>query len=114
VPILTVEVVGSLDVPNVAQLIADGTAEVFQSPPQATWVKLRFLPSGDYAENGGAGDVQPVFVSVVKADPPEGDALRVEARALAQVVADACCRSAGNVHVSYEPAGANRVVFGGG
>jgi phenylpyruvate tautomerase PptA (4-oxalocrotonate tautomerase family) len=113
VPIVSVEIVGSLDVPNLAQLIADGTVNVFGSAPQATWVKLRFVPTRDYAENGGAA-VQPVFVNVVKAEPPQGDALREEASALARVVADACGRPSENVHVIYEPAGRDRVVFGGG
>jgi hypothetical protein len=52
--------------------------------------------------------------NVVKAEPPQGDALREEASALARVVADASGRPSENVHVIYEPAGRDRVVFGGG
>jgi phenylpyruvate tautomerase PptA (4-oxalocrotonate tautomerase family) len=115
-PILDVELVG--EVPprvrqNLAQRIADAAAGVLASRPRGTWVVVRFLDSAAYAENDGASGVTPVFVRVLQYAPPSGDALAAEAARLTRVVAEACERNPGEVHLLYEPAARGRISFGG-
>jgi phenylpyruvate tautomerase PptA (4-oxalocrotonate tautomerase family) len=112
VPILDVEVVGARE-EGLARRIADAAGAVFGTPPGRTWVKVRFLPRRDYAENGAAlpHDVRPVLVRVLKADAPED--LAAEVRALTAAVAAAAGRPPENVHLLYEPWGRGRVAFGG-
>ncbi len=118
-PILEVEIVGPLDdaiEDGLAARLADAAAAVLDPDrPQGTWVRLRRLDLDGYAENVGgplAGTL-PVFVSVLQAAPPGGDALGREARALTEAVAGACGRSAEHVHLLYEPPAAGRIAFGG-
>ena len=84
-PILEIEIVlqpGEVLVSDLAQIAADRAAEIFGSPPGNTWVRLRFLPAGQYAENGSllpGGEnpaIYPVFVTVLKAQLPEPQALQ--------------------------------------
>ena len=117
-PIIDVELVCATDaefalVP--VRRIADALGAIFGSPPGRTWVRLRRLPSSAYAENGcdtSPGEL-PVFVSVLQADPPHGDALAEQVRAVTAVVADCVRRPPERVHVRYEPAAAGRQAFGG-
>lgn len=111
-PILDVDIVGAADL-DLAQRIADAAGRVFQTPPGETWVRLR-SPAA-YAESGGTlpEGVRPVFVSVLKARPPAGEALVLEVAALTDAVAQACGRPPENVHVIYEPAAHGRIAFGG-
>lgn len=116
-PILDVEIVGSLPrgaKKGLAQRLADTCGELLDLPKGRTWVRLRFLPLDAYGEHGGLPTgVKPVFVSVLRAEPPTGRSLTREMQALAGAVAKACGRRAENVHVLYEPPGAGRVAFGG-
>lgn len=119
-PILDVEpVVGedhTLD-PSLAQRLADAAAVVFGSAPGRVWVRLRPLPAAQYAENAsvaaGADADLPVFVTVLHAHPPAGDARANEAALLTAAVAQAIGRAAERVHVQYAPPGAGRQAFGG-
>jgi phenylpyruvate tautomerase PptA (4-oxalocrotonate tautomerase family) len=116
-PIIDVEIVlkdnESID-SALTQKLADSSGEVFETPNGRTWVRLRELPRGHYAENGGAGNsVRPVFVNVLKAVMPEGQTLDAEALALTRAVAQVCDRSAEHVHVLYRPEGTGRMFFGG-
>ncbi len=118
-PILDVEIVGPLDgaiEDGLAARLADAAAAVLDPDrPQGTWVRLHYLPIERYAENAG-GPLEgtlPVFVSVLKAAPPQGDALDREVRALTEAVAEACDRQAEHVHVLYETPAAGRIAFGG-
>ena len=115
-PILEVEIVGEPqgDRAGLAQRLADAAADVLGSAPQGTWVRLRILPTEDYAENGGAlPGVAPVFVSVLqRASPPDAERAD-EVRRLTEAIAGACGRPAANVHVRYEPDAAGRQAFGG-
>ena len=118
-PILDVEIVGPLDgavEDGLAARLADAAAAVLDPDrPQGTWVRLHRVSLDGYAENAG-GPLEgtlPVFVSVLKAAPPQGDALDREARALTEAVAEACGRPAANVHLLYEPPAAGRIAFGG-
>ena len=116
-PILEVELVGEVaaDVrEGLAQRIADAAGAALDSRPQGTWVKLRRLPSGDYAENGGGAEgVRPVFVRVLESQVPRGAPLVHRVAELTTAVAEATGRPRENVHVLYEPPAAGRVAFGG-
>ena len=116
-PVLEVEVVGdpgTAQQEGLARRIADAAGSVLGSDPQETWVRLRFLPIEQYAENGGApADLAPVFVNVLRRRNPEEEALGREVEALTVAIAAACGRPAANVHVRYEVAGAGRQAFGG-
>lgn len=117
-PILTVEIVVAATeafAPDLAVAIADAAGAIFRSAPGSTWVRLYLLPAAQYAENGIAPDAtpHPVFVSVLKADPPAGDALAHESKQLATALAALCGRPVENVHIFWEQAGQGRVAFGG-
>ena len=117
-PILDVELIGPVPQrirDGLASRIADAAGEVFESRPQGTWVKLRFVEASDYAENaGGPPDAaEPVIVSVLEAAPPTGNALAEHAGRLTRAIADACGRSAESVHLIFEPAATGRISFGG-
>jgi len=98
-----------------AKSLADALAKVFGSPPGRTWVRLRWLPAAAYAENDTMTkpDDWPLFVSVLKANPPAGEALASEVRALTDTVAVETGRAASHVHVTYAPAAVGRQAFGG-
>lgn len=117
-PILDVEIVGPPDdtqLDGLALRIADAAAEVFQSAPGETWVKLSVVPAERYAENGGGPppDVRPVFVHVLKRRAPHGAELQAEVHALSAAVAAACARPIENIHLVYAPDGHERAAFGG-
>lgn len=117
-PILEVELIvdrGEELPTGLAPAIAAAAAHVFNSSPGRTWVRLRSLPAAHYAENGGGPEsgVRPVFVAVLHARRPIGEALEAEVRDLTAAVAEACGRPAENVHLFYQPDGAGRVAFGG-
>jgi phenylpyruvate tautomerase PptA (4-oxalocrotonate tautomerase family) len=117
-PILDVEVVlrpGETLDPQLAGQIADRAASIFDAAPGGTWVKLRGLPSQQYAEDSGGppSGVYPVFVSVLKARQPSPAAMAAEAARLAAAVARVCGRPQENVHVLYLPDAAGRIAFGG-
>lgn len=118
-PILDVEIVGPLDgaiEDGLATRLADAAAAVLDPDrPHGTWVRLHRLPLECYAENAGGplDGTLPVFVSVLEAVPPRGDALDREVRALTEAVAEARDRPAEHVHLLYEPPAAGRIAFGG-
>ena len=98
-----------------ADLLADALGDVFGSPPGRTWVRLRFLGSAAYAENRSEPQESglPVFVTVLHAHPPAGEALAAEVRAVTHAVANGLARPFERVHVQYAPAAAGRQAFGG-
>ena len=117
-PILDVEPVqaahAAID-PALARRLADAAAVVLGEAPGRVWVRLRPLPAVQYAENGVAvaADEAPVFVTVLHARPPEGDARVQEAAALTRAIAAVFGRADARVHVLYAAAGAGRQAFGG-
>ena len=115
-PILDVELVGDESPPpDLAGRIADAVGQALGAPVGATWVRLRELPAGRYAESGGGPPegVTPVFVTVLLARPLLGDVrLRVLAE-LTGAVARACDRPEDNVHVLLAPPASGRMAFGG-
>ena len=100
---------------GLAAAMADAAGAVFGAPPGRVWVRLAVLPATDYAENGVAPDAlpTPVFVTVLHARPPQGDALAAQARALSSALGAAAGCASEQVHIVYAPAGAGRVAFGG-
>lgn len=113
-PIVTVDIVTETSLPGALSAeLADSLAGVFGDPPSRTWVRLR--PLTDYAEGGGGPPpgISPVFVSIILAEPPQGQDRIDQAKSVAAAVAVVCERPAQNVHVIYEAPGAGRVAFGG-
>jgi phenylpyruvate tautomerase PptA (4-oxalocrotonate tautomerase family) len=101
--------------PGLAAALADAAGRVIGSPPGRTWVRLRGLPASAYAENGVAVDAAalPVFVTVLHAHPPQGDALDTQVRALTDALAGVLSVEPARVHVQMAPPGAGRQAFGG-
>ena len=117
-PILDIEIVASDSTyilpADLTQSLADAAAQVFDTPQGTTWVKVRVIPSAQYAENGGMPEgVFPVFVTVLKSRIPEGSVLGAEIARLTKVIANVLNRPEENVHILYQPDGAGRVAFGG-
>jgi phenylpyruvate tautomerase PptA (4-oxalocrotonate tautomerase family) len=88
---------------------------VLALPAGSTWVKLRAIPSGNYAENGAgvAPDAYPVFVTILKRQLPQADIIHNEVARLTDAIAAICNRQSENVHIVYEPDGKGRIAFGG-
>lgn len=117
-PILDIEIVASDTPPGLpaglAQSLADAAAQVFDAPLGTVWVKLRFIASTAYAENGGKPEgLFPVFVTVLKSRVPEGSELEDEVIRLTRAIAAILNRPQTNVHLFYRPDAAGRVAFGG-
>ena len=111
-PLIDVHCVGA-PVPA-ADALADVIGDALHLPPGRVWVRLHPLPAEHYAENGGPlQGALPVFITILHARPPTGEALKAEVAALTQAVAGVCARPAERVHVEYAPAGAGRIAFGG-
>ncbi len=90
-PILDIEIVASdstLTLPaDLTQSLADEAAQVFGTPQGTVWVKVRIIPSAQYAEDNGTPlGVYPVFVTVLKSRVPEGSALENEIVQLTKVM----------------------------
>ena len=117
-PILDIEIVTTgedeLD-GSLPAKIADAAGEVFESVAGQTWVRMRALPKGLYAENGGGppDGTLPVFVEVLLADLPQGEALRSQVHRLTLAIAKVCERTPENVHLFYRESARGRVAFGG-
>jgi phenylpyruvate tautomerase PptA (4-oxalocrotonate tautomerase family) len=119
-PIIDIEVIED-DPPRghfpraAVQALTDEVAAILGSGPSGTWVRIRYLPRGSYAENGGdvPGSVRPVFVTILLARLPAAAELRRHAERVALAVADALGRPRENVHVLFSPPAAGRIAFGG-
>jgi len=117
-PIVDIEFVrtakASTTLPAAAAL-ASAIGRVLGTPPGRTWVRLRTLDASRYAENDApvAADELPVFVTILHAHPPVGDALATEVADLTTSIAECCRCPAERVHVQYAPAAAGRQAFGG-
>jgi phenylpyruvate tautomerase PptA (4-oxalocrotonate tautomerase family) len=116
-PIVDVELVaGSEGLPDgLAQSLAHAVGGSLGSAPGETWVRVRVLAPGQYAENDTILEANrlPVFVTVLKRTVPERAALVKEIAALTDAVASITGRDRASVHVEYAPAGVGRVSFGG-
>ena len=115
-PILEVEIVGDpkSDTEGLARRLADAAGLALGSGPHGTWVRLRYLPADQYAENGGliAGTL-PVFVNLILADPPAGAELARVLGELTDAIAAGAGRPPENVHIAVEPGARGRIAFGG-
>ncbi|MBW8010709.1 MAG: hypothetical protein FVQ83_05620 [Chloroflexi bacterium] len=117
-PILEVEIILRVNEKLKADLagdISNVAGGIFNSPDGHTWVKLREMPRGYYAENGGGPpeDISPVFVSVLKRQLPGLVEMQAEAARLSAEIWVVCNRPKENVHILYLPPGAGRIFFGG-
>ena len=113
-PIVDIHWVGVLpaSADDLAGGLADAIGDALQQPPGRVWVRMH--PVAHYAENGvprvGA---PPVFVTLLHARPPAGEALKAEVAAVTAAVAAASGRPPERVHLEYAAPGAGRVAFGG-
>jgi phenylpyruvate tautomerase PptA (4-oxalocrotonate tautomerase family) len=116
-PIVDIQLVagGGGQSEHMAAKVAEALALVFGAPAGRVWVRLSFLTSSAYAENGTpeAPSSAPVFVHVLHADLPSPQALAVEAKAISQAVGACVQRHPQRVHVEYAPPGRGRMAFGG-
>ena len=99
---------------EMASDLADQLGEIFGSPKNGTWVKVRGIAEIFYEENGGKEEgLSPVFVSVLKSRIPGSEEMQREVEAIIQAVAQICKRPVSSVHVIYQPEGKGRIAFGG-
>lgn len=117
-PVVTVEIVADGDDAsrgNLAQALADAVGRALRSPPGQTWVRVRSLAHGAYAENETTVEPSrmPVFVTVLERQPPVATELEREISALTHAIAQVVGRTQACVHIEYAPAGVGRVSFGG-
>ena len=114
-PIVDVELVGeTLVTAATTQRLADAVGEALASRPGGTWVRVRMLERGQYAENGGMPEgVQPVFVTVLERKRPTGQDLADRVSRVTAAVAGVMGRDPENVHVLFEDDAAGRLAFGG-
>ena len=117
-PIVEVEIVRESEAKlttGIVRLLADALGQAFCSAPGHTWVKLRHLSSTEYAENEAIVQASelPVFVTVLHAHLPQGEALTAEVRAVTLAIANCLGCASDCVHVQYAPPAAGRQAFGG-
>jgi phenylpyruvate tautomerase PptA (4-oxalocrotonate tautomerase family) len=117
-PIVDVEIVGECSAQGSvsrATALANALGTVFATPPGRTWVRVRLLGREAYAENEAtlSGEDLPVFITVLHARLPAGEALSLEAKAITAAVAKCLARPEERVHVQYAPAALGRQAFGG-
>ena len=99
---------------EIVQALADELGELLGSNQASTWVRMRYLPRDQYAENQGAIDqsTRPVFVTVLKAFSGDEQQL-AEARAIADKVSGLLQRPIQNTHILFQPDAVGRIAFGG-
>ncbi|HEX4857912.1 MAG TPA: hypothetical protein VFV17_02765 [Usitatibacteraceae bacterium] len=114
-PIIDIECVGPDAALPDAQPLADALGRALHSPPGRTWVRLHALAPSRYAENEmpDAARAGPVFVAVLLAELPEGEAREALVRSITSCVANQTGRTDERVHVEFKPAARGRQAFGG-
>jgi phenylpyruvate tautomerase PptA (4-oxalocrotonate tautomerase family) len=96
---------------DLAAALADAIGDALQQPPGRVWVRLHLV---HHAENGGPlAGASPVFVTLLHARPPVGEALKAEITAVTQALARATGRPRERIHLEYAAPGAGRIAFGG-
>jgi len=109
-----VELVGKEDSPNLAQKIADAAGSALGTELGRTWVKLRYLPSAHYAENGATDpEMRPVFVSLLLGRSLPAVGRKELSLTLARAIGEVVGRPIENVHILFEPDARGRMAFGG-
>jgi phenylpyruvate tautomerase PptA (4-oxalocrotonate tautomerase family) len=117
-PIVDIEIVGDCSAQSSASratALANALGTVLGTPHGRTWVRVRLLEREAYAENETtlSDEDLPVFITVLHARPPAGEALADEAKAITVAVARYLARPEERVHVQYAAAALGRQVFGG-
>ncbi|MFA5631805.1 MAG: hypothetical protein WC997_09855 [Porticoccaceae bacterium] len=97
------------------QSIADTLGRIFETKPNRTWVKIRYLPGGQYAQNEAPDAVAalPAFITVLKNRPPAPDQMAGQMSAIARELAPIIGRPAASIHVLYEASARGRLGIGG-
>ena len=112
VPIVDVEVVGSIDHLGLAQQLAETVGAALASPPGGTWVRLRTLDAESYAEDADdQPEPLPVFVTILARRLPD-DLEHVTSR-LTHSLAPLLDRPPNRIHIEWSPPAAGRLFFGG-
>lgn len=95
--------------------LADGIGRVLGAAPGRVWVRLRWLPSRCYAENGSdwSAPLGPVFVALLLARWPDESALAALVAALTDELARLIGVDSDLVHLQLLPPAAGRQAFGG-
>jgi hypothetical protein len=98
-----------------AQPLADAIGRVLGAVAGTAWLRLRWLPSRQYAENDAAWTppIGPVFVALQLARVPEPAALAPQVAALTVELARLLGVADDLVHVHVLPPAAGRQAFGG-
>lgn len=116
-PLVEIEIIGTSRIANskLTRQLADALGEIMGSPPAGTWVRLKTLPYGQYAENGTNRPLgrKAVFVTITHRKLPPRVQLRRQSADISRIVGRLCKRPAAHVHVICEAAGAGRIAFGG-
>lgn len=95
---------------ELAAALADAIGDALQLPPGRVWLRLHPV---HHAENGGPlAGAPPVFVTLLHARPPVGEALKAEIAAVTAAVAAVAGRPRERVHLEYAAPGAGRIAFG--
>ncbi len=114
-PILDFEIIGPLDEKsNLSQILADAAADILKSKPGNTWVKLHFLSTDQYGENGGSEEgVFPIFISILLGQNPDEKVRSKIALELAEAASNVFNRPKENIHIIFLPDAIGRIAFGG-
>lgn len=95
--------------------IANTLGRIFETKPNRTWVRIRYLPSEQYAENEAPEGpaVLPTFITILKNRPPEPGLMASQMLAIAQGLSPIINRPAGSIHILYEASALGRLGVGG-
>lgn len=96
-------------------LIANTLGRIFETRPNRTWVRIRYLPDTQYAENEAPGGpaVLPTFITILKNRPPDATQIAGQMREIARQLAPILNRPAGSIHILYEASALGRLGIGG-
>jgi len=113
-PILTFEIVGPIENEDLAHSLANTAGEILGAKQGTTWVKIHFLPTENYSESGNfAGEIQPVFVSVLLGQFYKNKEYAKVAQELSLAFSKIMGRAQENIHILFEPSAMGRIAFGG-
>jgi len=95
--------------------IANTLGRIFGTKPNRTWVRIRYLPSGQYAENEAPEGpaVLPTFITILKNRPPEPAHIAGQMLEIAQGLSPIIGRPAESIHILYEATALGRLGIGG-
>lgn len=100
---------------NITSQLADALGSFFNCSPGTTWVRLSYLTASHYAENQISQQdcPDPVFVELLLKNTAEQHHRALDARKIANIVAEILQRPENEIHIIFQPPGVGRVAFGG-